>query len=370
MDGARSGVHNSLDIAGMIPGIGEAADLANAALYWHEGDYLNATLSASSAVPVVGNFVTGGKWAKRGAKAIDAAGGVAKHGDEVCDGINTFCFTAGTQVVVGTEFTEDDVFVQYVTKNIEDIEVGDLVYSYNTVTGVVEQAEVTETFVLQSDHVNYLTILDENGEEQIIETTNAHPFFVVTDNPDPDRAASSVVDENGQLLYHENIGETENGYWVEAKNLQPGDQFLDANGHLSQLIGIERVEFSDGIAVYNFTVANNSNYFVIAEGEFGQTCVLVHNAGCHGNSKNSPKPATLYRRVDKDGNHQKWGISQNPDTRYTKPQLGTDHLEIIETGPRDEILAKERALVESDPGPMNREPWAGKATKITPTKRR
>ncbi len=47
---------------------------------------------------------------------------------------------------------------------------------------------------------------------------------------------------------------------------------------MSQLLAIERVEFSDGITVYNFTVANNSNYFVIAEGEFGQTCILVHNA--------------------------------------------------------------------------------------------
>ena len=46
--------------------------------------------------------------------------------------IDNDCFTAGTQVVVGAEFTDDDVFVQYITVNIEDIQVGDFVYSYDT----------------------------------------------------------------------------------------------------------------------------------------------------------------------------------------------------------------------------------------------
>ena len=41
------------------------------------------------------------------------------------------CFTEGTQIVVGTEYDDDGVFVQYVTVNIEDIKVGDLVYSYD-----------------------------------------------------------------------------------------------------------------------------------------------------------------------------------------------------------------------------------------------
>ena len=159
---------------------------------------------------------------------------------------------------------------------------GDLVWSYNTVTGQVEQAEVTETFVLQSDHVNYLTILDENGEEQIIETTDAHPFFVVTDDPDLDRAVSSVVDENGQLLYHEDIGETENGFWVEAKDLRVGDVFLDANGKKVTLTQSCRTEYEDGVTVYNFEMAGNHNYFVIAAGELGQTCILVHNACPNG----------------------------------------------------------------------------------------
>jgi hypothetical protein len=142
--------------------------------------------------------------------------------------------------------------------------------------------EVTDTFVRTSNHINYLTIIDENGYEQILETTDSHPFWVVTDNPDLSRAAREIVDENGTILYHENIGVTEHGYWGEAKDLKVGDVFLGANGELSCLANKERVEFPDGITVYNFSVADNHNYFVFANVEAyenGASVVLVHNAG-------------------------------------------------------------------------------------------
>ena len=192
------------------------------------------------------------------------------------------CFTEGTQVVTGMEQIEDEhgnLTTVYTTINIEDIQVGDLVYSYNTLTGETELAEVTATFALRSDHINYLTIIDEVGNEQVIETTDAHPFWVVTDTPDLERAARSVVDENGVILYHENIEPGLNGFWVEAKDLRVGDVFLGANGELSTLTNIVRVEQSGGIAVFNFTVDGNHNYFILAkEYDLGQTCVLVHNS--------------------------------------------------------------------------------------------
>ena len=71
------------------------------------------------------------------------------------------------------------------------------------------------------------------------------------------------------------------GYLVEAKDLREGDVFLGANGELSTLVATERVVFPDGIKVYNFTVDGNHDYFVIAAtDEYGQTCILVHNAKC------------------------------------------------------------------------------------------
>jgi len=169
--------------------------------------------------------------------------------------------------------------------NIEDIQVGDFVYSYDTITGTLELREVTAVFSLVSDHINYITIVDEHGNEQVIETTDGHPFWVVTDEPDLERAAQGVIDENGAILHHNNIAPTENGFWVEAKDLREGDVFLGANGELSTVVSVERVEFPDGIAVYNLTVDGNHNYFVIAAcDELGQTSILVHNAGYGNNS--------------------------------------------------------------------------------------
>lgn len=59
--------HGALDILGLIPGIGEFADGANAAWYGAEGDYANAALSAAAMVPFAGWAATG---AKLGMKAV------------------------------------------------------------------------------------------------------------------------------------------------------------------------------------------------------------------------------------------------------------------------------------------------------------
>ena len=68
-----SGVlHGVLDVAGLVPGIGEVADLANAAIYAAEGDYVNAAISAAAAVPFAGWAATGAKAAKRVDDAVDA----------------------------------------------------------------------------------------------------------------------------------------------------------------------------------------------------------------------------------------------------------------------------------------------------------
>ncbi|GHT27802.1 hypothetical protein FACS18942_07570 [Planctomycetales bacterium] len=196
-----------------------------------------------------------------------------------------YCFTAGTQVVVGVIYNEEDCTVIYVTANIESIKVGDYVLAQDVETGEVSLKDVTNTFVRTSDHIRYLTTIDEEGDEQVIETTDSHPFWVVTDSPDLSRAAQDVVVENGTTLIHENLAVAEHGYYVEAKDLQVGDVFIGANGELTTLTGTERVEYPNGITVYNFTVADNHNYFIVGTLEAyenGASVVLVHNA-CHNN---------------------------------------------------------------------------------------
>lgn len=75
--------HTILDIAGMIPVIGTAADLINAGWYAAEGDYVNAGLSALGAVPGIGDAATAAKLSMRGA---DAAAGAARAGDDAAVG--------------------------------------------------------------------------------------------------------------------------------------------------------------------------------------------------------------------------------------------------------------------------------------------
>jgi hypothetical protein len=78
----------------------------------------------------------------------------------------------------------------------------------------------------------------------------------------------------------------------------------------------------------------------------------------HGNTANDSW-ATLYGKVDKDGNLLKWGVTKDLDTRYTYVELNGGKLVTVESGPRREMLKKERDLVEIFPGPENHEAWAG-----------
>lgn len=94
-----------LDVVGLIPGVGEIADLANAGISAARGDYVGAGLSLAAAIPFAGWGATGAKAVKRGvdiaqtgAKAAGEAGikagkelieegaeQAAKHADEAAD---------------------------------------------------------------------------------------------------------------------------------------------------------------------------------------------------------------------------------------------------------------------------------------------
>ena len=66
--GWLDGLHAVLDVAGMIPIVGNVADAANAAIYAAEGDFGNAALSAAAMVPGLGQAATAGKLGARAAK--------------------------------------------------------------------------------------------------------------------------------------------------------------------------------------------------------------------------------------------------------------------------------------------------------------
>ena len=72
-----------LDLVGVIPGVGDVVDIANAAISLARGNYSDAALSALSALPLIGDAIgKGGKAAKKIARAV-------KRADNVVDTVKT-----------------------------------------------------------------------------------------------------------------------------------------------------------------------------------------------------------------------------------------------------------------------------------------
>lgn len=72
-EATKESIHTVLDVAGMVPVVGEVFDLASGVLYTIEGDGLNATLSFSAMLPVGGTWVSISKLAKKAIVAIDGS---------------------------------------------------------------------------------------------------------------------------------------------------------------------------------------------------------------------------------------------------------------------------------------------------------
>lgn len=142
------------------------------------------------------------------------------------------CFTAGTKVL--TDEGE---------KNIEDIEVGDKVLAKdeNNPDGELAYKEVTQLFRNQRDDIIKLHV-----GEQIIETTDNHPFWV------------------------------EGKGWVFADELQVGDKLQKADGSNLTIDKVEFVKLDEPVTVYNFAVTDYHTYYVTDLG------IWVHNTGTDG----------------------------------------------------------------------------------------
>jgi hypothetical protein len=64
------GLQTGLDVAGLVPGVGEFADLGNAAISALRGDWIGAGLSLGAAVPFAGWGATGAKALRKGSQAL------------------------------------------------------------------------------------------------------------------------------------------------------------------------------------------------------------------------------------------------------------------------------------------------------------
>ena len=151
-------------------------------------------------------------------------------------GVIECCFVSGTQV-----WMEDGT-----TKNIEDVEIGDVVLSYNETTSEYENCVVTK-LITNPNTTNLARVILVDGTT--IEMNEYHPIY---------------TKEGWKSLTN----------YKDFPTLTKEDEVLSTNGKYIKIDLIERWTEEMPITTYNLTVEKNHNYFV------GRTPTLVHNAGC------------------------------------------------------------------------------------------
>ncbi|MCI8497938.1 MAG: hypothetical protein HFG33_00855, partial [Bacilli bacterium] len=137
----------------------------------------------------------------------------------------------------GTCFLEDTlVYTPNGYKKIQDLKIGDKVYSYNEKMHIVEIDEVSQVMVNKS--MDYLKVTLEDNT--IIRVTETHPFY--------DKKSDS---------------------WKPISEFEIGDTVTTSENRDIKIESIERIEKEE--TVYNLEVMNNHNYFVT------ESNILVHN---------------------------------------------------------------------------------------------
>jgi RHS repeat-associated protein len=138
------------------------------------------------------------------------------------------CFEKGTLVSTPSGFLQ-----------IENLNIGDSVFSYNEITREIETGRIMN--VLSRDVDSLIKVTTKN---ELIGVTINHPFFVVGKG------------------------------WIKAKELQIGDEFLSMEFKNETILDIVFVK--KDVVVFNIEVGGNHNYFVTSRK------ILVHNKNIHG----------------------------------------------------------------------------------------
>ncbi|MGP3950163.1 golvesin C-terminal-like domain-containing protein [Streptomyces sp. 7N604] len=298
--------HAALDVAGLVPGLGEFADLANCGWYAAEGNAVDAGLSCASAIPFAGYAATAAKGARYGGKAVDAAN-TAKKADppapktpdnpapapkdpapapapkdpapapapkdpapapaakdpapapaakdpapapaspqkapEAPPNSGATCRRAPNSFVPGTRVLMADGS----TKAIEDVKVGDKVAGADVETDETRARTVTDT-------------ITGKGAKRLVTIT------VGTDGRDGDRRGTITATDN-HPFWSPDVAQ-----WVDAEDLESGQWIQTRWGTWAQVTDIE--QRTQRLTVHNLTVAGVHTYYVLA----GTTPLLAHNA--------------------------------------------------------------------------------------------
>lgn len=242
--------HTTLDVVGMVPVVGEVGDLANAGWYAAEGDYVNAGLSAASAIPGAGYAANAAKY---GNHALDAAQ-AAKNANNATDAAKTT--KAGDTAPAPkpadspgggcNSFTGDTpvLMADGSHKAIDQVRVGDEVIANDPVTGKAGPRVVTALIIGEGQkNLVEITVAEPGGQAGTVIATDNHPFWA-----------------------------PELGKWIYAKDIVSGMLLQTGSGSYTQ-VGAVRA-WTQHQRAHNITVDDLHTYYVLA----GDTPVLVHNA--------------------------------------------------------------------------------------------
>ena len=140
--------------------------------------------------------------------------------------LKRYCFVAGTKVL-----TQDGY------RNIEDIKVGDMVYSYNFDNNELELKKVINLINSSAKETYKMSI-----DSQTIEMSTRHELYII---------------DKG---------------WTRAYDVKVGDKMLSSDDKVVTINKIYLVTYDEPIKTYNLTIEGNNNYFVT------YSKVLVHNS--------------------------------------------------------------------------------------------
>jgi hypothetical protein len=218
-----------LGLCGLVPGVGEVCDAADAAVSFKRGDWVGGLLSLGAAIPGIGYLAAGAK----GLKNADKLRNIKNIISKLAKGCNSFA--PGTPILLANG----------VRRAIEDVREGDEVVSTDPETGRTTAKPVTATIV-GSGTKSLVTVALKGHDGKPggkVTATDEHPFWV------PELRA-----------------------WVPAGALRPGQWLRTGGGTWAQIATVAKR--TEPARVHNLSVADYRTYYVFA----GRTPLLVHNA--------------------------------------------------------------------------------------------
>ena len=282
-DRVKGFVHGALDICGIVDPTG-VCDTVNAAIYFAEGNYMDAALTMAGVIPGLGDSLKGLKYADEAvdaAKYVDEIGDGAKYLDDAADASSSYLDDVGACMVPGHSFSWDTevLLADGSTKRISEVAVGDQVVASDPRRGPPEVRRVVQTHVTvhEDDLLDVTVAFDDRTD--VIHTTDLHAFWSVT-----------------------------TGEWVPAQDLAVGERLRAFDG---SLVEVRRLTEPAGpAAMWDLTVEGLHTFYA---GESLDGVVLVHNEDdVHGNSRASTRPQHVYEIRDPSGGTEKYGISGQP----------------------------------------------------------